>query len=158
MLPSTSGRFHTTKKYYTALPPSSVKIPQKYNSKFSHYLQYTHAYLVVASQVIKRKSNGGKKKHTPKTFEKINQQLKLHLAYQTLNTGHNIWGWPPKKFLKFCIYSLFENENLTRWISHRRYDFVFRSVYIFCSKSEIIIFCQLLVGGPLHSALKFEKK
>ena len=64
VLPSTSGRFHTTKKYYTALPPS-VKIPQKYNSKFSHYLQYTHAYLVVASQVIKRKSNGGKrKKHT----------------------------------------------------------------------------------------------
>ena len=93
VLPSTSGRFHTTKKNITQLC-RRLKIPaKKYNSKFSHYLQYTHAYLVVASQVIKRKSNGGKrKKNTPKTFEKINQQLKLHLAYQTLLIQSIIYG------------------------------------------------------------------
>ena len=71
VLPSTSGRFHTTKKNIITQLCRRLKISaKKYNSKFSHYLQYTHAYLVVASQVIKRKSNGGKKKHTPKTFEK----------------------------------------------------------------------------------------
>ena len=96
--------FTRQKKYYTALPPSSVKIPQKYNSKFSHYLQYTHAYLVVASQVIKRKSNGGKrKKHTKNIWKNKSAAKASPCLSNTINTEHNIWGWPPKNFLKFCI-------------------------------------------------------